>query len=85
MCGPGQLYGYRVHGPWEPERGLRFNPAKVLLDPYAKAIAGEVKWSAEMFSYDIEHPDKDLVRDDRDNAAFVPKSVVVDQTFNWGQ
>ena len=80
---PGQLYGYRVHGPWEPERGRRFNPAKVLLDPYARAIAGEVKWAPEMFSYDTEHPDRDLAPDHRDNAAFVPKAVVVDQTFNW--
>jgi isoamylase len=80
---PGQLYGYRVHGPWEPQNGQRFNPAKVLLDPYAKAMVGEVKWAPEMFSYNIDHPDKDLVRDERDNAEFAPKSVVVDQTFNW--
>ncbi len=80
---PGQLYGFRVHGPWEPERGLRFNPAKVLLDPYARAVAGDVQWAPEMFSYTVGHPDADLVRDDRDNAAFVAKSVVADQTFNW--
>jgi glycogen operon protein len=80
---PGQLYGFRVHGPWEPERGLRFNPAKVLLDPYARAVAGEVQWAPEMFSYVVGHPDADLAPDNRDNAAFVPKSVVADQTFNW--
>ena len=80
---PGQIYGYRVHGPWEPSRGLRFNPAKVLLDPYAKATLGDVKWGPEMFSYTIEHSDKDLVRDERDNACSCPKAVVVDQTFNW--
>jgi isoamylase len=80
---PSQLYGFRVHGPWDPKRGLRFNPAKVLLDPYARAIAGDVEWTPEMFSYTTDHPDSDLVRDDRDNAAFVAKSVVVDQTFNW--
>ncbi len=80
---PGQLYGYRVHGPWDPAKGHRFNPAKVLMDPYGKATMGEVKWGPEMFSYCIEHPDKDLVRDERDNAEFSPKSVVVDQTFNW--
>ncbi|MEI9998089.1 MAG: glycogen debranching protein GlgX [Verrucomicrobiota bacterium] len=82
---PPQLYGYRVHGPWEPENGLRFNPAKVLIDPYARALMGNVKWSPEMFSYPLESPDKDrdLVRDERDNARFVPKSVVVDQTFHW--
>lgn len=80
---PGQLYGYRVYGPWEPQRGLRFNPAKVLMDPYAKAVTGEVQWQPEMFSYTLDHPEADLVRDDRDNATLVSKSVVVDQTFNW--
>ena len=80
---PGQIYGYRVEGPWDPGRGLRFNPAKVLLDPYAKATLGEVKWGPEMFSYQIEHADKDLIIDGRDNALFCPKSVVADQTFNW--
>jgi isoamylase len=80
---PGQLYGYRVHGPWEPERGLRFNPAKVLMDPYAKAVAGEMQWKPEMFAYDINHPDADLAPDHRDNATLVSKSVVTDQTFNW--
>jgi glycogen operon protein len=80
---PGQFYGFRVHGPWEPARGLRFNPAKVLMDPYAKAVSGDVQWKPEMFSYTIDHPDLDLVRDDRDNATLVSKSVVVDQTFNW--
>jgi isoamylase len=80
---PSQLYGYRVHGPWEPEKGMRFNPAKLLLDPYARAIAGEVQWRPEIFGYTLDHPDSDLVRDDRDNAAFVPKAVVADPTFNW--
>jgi glycogen operon protein len=80
---PGQLYGYRIHGPWQPEKGFRFNPAKVLFDPYARAVMGNVSWAPEMFGYPIDHPEKDLVRDDRDNAAFIPKCVVVDQTFNW--
>jgi isoamylase len=80
---PGQLYGYRVHGPYEPARGHRFNPNKVLLDPYAKAIAGKVDWSSEMFGYTIGHPDADLSFDPRDNAARVPKSVVVDGAFSW--
>jgi isoamylase len=80
---PGQLYGYRVHGPWNPGRGQRFNPAKVLMDPYAKAITGDILWKPEMFAYALDHPDTDLVRDDRDNATLVSKSVVVDQTFNW--
>jgi len=80
---PSQLYGYRVHGPWEPAKGLRFNPAKVLLDPYARAVMGNVSWAPEMFAYPLDHPEKDLVRDDRDNAALIPKCVVVDPTFNW--
>jgi isoamylase len=80
---PTQLYGYRVDGPWQPDKGLRFNPAKVLIDPYARSLMGTVKWSSEMFGYPVGNPDGDLVRDERDNAAFVPKSVVVDQTFHW--
>jgi isoamylase len=81
---PGQLYGYRVHGPYEPARGHRFNPNKVLLDPYAKAIAGRVDWSEEMFGYTLGHPETDLSMDTRDNAARVPKSIVVDSMFSWG-
>ncbi len=80
---PGQLYGYRVHGPYEPEHGRRFNPAKLLLDPYAKAIDGTIHWSDELFGYTIGHPDADLSRDDRDSAPFLPKCVVVDPTFDW--
>jgi glycogen operon protein len=81
---PGLLYGYRVHGPWEPTAGHRFNPAKVLFDPYAKAIAGAVAWSDAMFGYRVGDPAADLARDDRDNAPSVPKSVVVDPAFTWG-
>jgi glycogen operon protein len=81
--GPDQLYGYRIHGPWDPHQGHRYNPAKVLLDPYGKAVSGEVVWGPEMFSYALGKPDGDLIRDERDNAEFTPKSVVVDQTFNW--
>jgi isoamylase len=80
---PGQLYGYRVHGPWEPEKGFRFNPAKLLIDPYAKAMAGEVKWADEMFSYVMGGPHGDLERDDRDNAHCMPKCVVIDDAFTW--
>lgn len=80
---PGQLYGYRVHGPYEPARGHRFNPRKVLLDPYAKAIAGRVDWSEGMFGYTIGHPEEDLSFDARDNAARTPKAVVVDSAFSW--
>jgi glycogen operon protein len=74
---PGQRYGYRVHGPYEPERGHRFNPAKLLIDPYAKAIDGHVRWNELIFGYPLGHPDADLARDDRDSATAVPKSVVV--------
>jgi len=81
---PGQLYGYRVDGPFEPTRGHRFNPNKVLLDPYAKAIAGRVDWSDEMFGYTIGHAEADLSFDARNNAPRVPKSIVVDSTFSWG-
>ena len=62
---PGQFYGYRVHGPYEPQHGHRFNPAKLLLDPYAKAIAGDVQWSDALFGYAIGHPDQDLSRDEQ--------------------
>jgi glycogen operon protein len=80
---PGQLYGYRVHGPWDPERGLRFNPAKVLVDPYAQAIANDVVWSPAMFPYKLGGPQGDLAIDETDNAMGAPKSVVVDNVFNW--
>ena len=65
---PGQLYGYRVHGPCAPEQGHRFNPAKLLIDPYAKAISGKVRWDDTVFGYTVGHPDADLHRDDRDSA-----------------
>ena len=82
---PGQMYGYRVHGPYEPEAGHRFNPSKLLIDPYSKALTGTVKRSEAMFAYPIGDPEADLVRDDRDNAASVPKSVVIEQAFTWGE
>ena len=81
---PGQHSGYRVHGLYDPEAGHRFNPAKVLNDPYAKAIAGTIDWSNELFGYRIGDPKADLSIDDRDNAASIPKCVVVDQAFTWG-
>src|SRR5581483_6503241 len=84
-CRPGQLYGYRVYGPFDPVGGLRFNPAKLLLDPYAKAIAGEVAWSkGSPFGYPLGNPQGDLVRDDTDDAAAMPKCVVIDDGFDWG-
>ena len=81
---PGQLYGYRVHGPYEPEAGHRFNPAKVVVDPYAKAVARAVRWDDAMFGYRIGDPAKDSSRDDRDSAAVAPLAAVVDPAFAWG-
>jgi len=81
---PGQLYGYRVHGPYDPRAGHRFNPAKLLIDPYAKSLTGVVRWADSMFGYRLGDPEGDLSFDDRNNAANVPKGVVVDQAFSWG-
>ncbi len=84
--GPGQRYGFRVHGPYDPESGHRFNPAKLLLDPYAKAIVGDVRWDeANVLPYvpDPENPDADLEVDDEDSAPAMPRCVVVDPSFDW--
>ena len=81
---PGQLYGYRVHGPYAPSEGHRFNPAKLLLDPYAKAIAGSIQWSDALFSYKIGDKQADLSFDHGDSATGLPKCVVVDPAFSWG-
>jgi len=81
---PGQLYNYRVDGPWDPEHGHRFNFNKSLVDPYAKAISGEVDWKAPIFPYDVVSGDP-LKMDMQDDAAGVPKSVVVDDRFDWGE
>jgi glycogen operon protein len=81
---PGQFYGYRVHGPYDPENGHRFNPAKLLLDPYAKAIQGTLQWSDALFGYTIGHPDQDLSRSDKDSATGARKCVVIDPAFSWG-
>jgi glycogen operon protein len=81
---PGQLYGYRVHGPWAPERGHRFNPNKLVLDPYAKAIAGTVEWGDAVFPYKIGDPAADLAFSDTDSAPHLPKCVVIDGAFTWG-
>jgi glycogen operon protein len=80
---PGQLYGYRVFGPYQPELGLRFNSSKLLIDPYAKAIAGGVNWADEMFAYVVGDEHEDLTRDFRDDAWGMPKSVVIDEQFDW--
>jgi len=81
---PGQLYGYRIHGPYDPKQGHRFNPNKVVLDPYAKALGRTVRWGAEMFGYKLGDAQEDLSMDERDNAAFAPLAVVVDSAFTWG-
>ena len=82
---PGQLYGFRVFGPYDPERGMRFNSSKLLIDPYAKAIAGRVNWADEMFGYVVGGPSEDMARDYRDDAWGIPKAVVIDPAFDWGQ
>ncbi len=82
---PGQLYGFRVFGPYDPERGLRFNSSKLLIDPYAKAIAGRVNWADEMFGYVVGAPADDLTRDFRDDAWGMPKAAVIDNAFDWGE
>lgn len=80
---PGQLYGYRVSGPYEPQNGHRFNPNKVLLDPYAKSISGTINWHDSLFGYEINNEQEDLSFSDSDSSAFVPKSVVIDPRFEW--
>ncbi|MCW5699886.1 MAG: glycogen debranching protein GlgX, partial [Rhodospirillales bacterium] len=81
---PGQLYGYRVHGPYQPERGLRFNPSKLLLDPYAKALNGDLRWDDAHFGYRIGAPKADLAISRRNNSRWMPKSRVVENNFDWG-
>ena len=82
---PGQVYGYRVYGPYLPKQGHRFNHHKLLLDPYAKQIVGELTWDHALFGYTIGHKDADLSFDKRDSAAFMPKCRVIDPAFTWGQ
>ncbi len=81
---PGTLYGYRVYGPYDPSNGHRFNPKKLLLDPYAKDVYGQLRWSDALFGYRVGHPDKDLSFDRRDSAMGMLKSRVVDTSFSWG-
>jgi isoamylase len=81
---PGQIYGYRVHGPYEPANGHRFNPAKLLLDPYAKAIDDTLTWRDDLFGYTVRHEDADLTRDERDSAPAMLKGIVIDTAFSWG-
>jgi isoamylase len=82
---PGQLYGYRAHGPYQPEHGHRYNPNKLLLDPYARRLAGSLRWSDALFGYRISSPRADLSYDRRDSAPNVPKGVVTGEHFDWGE
>jgi isoamylase len=81
---PGTVYGYRVHGPYEPDAGHRFNPNKLLLDPYAKQLVGDLTWHDALFGYVIGHADKDLSFDERDSAPYAQKARVIDPAFTWG-
>ncbi len=82
--GPGQLYGYRVHGPYDPEQGHRFNPHKLLLDPCARLLSGSITWSDATYGFDPASPETDLSFNGADSASFMPRSVVVDPGFDWG-
>jgi isoamylase len=82
---PGTVYAYRVHGPYEPEAGHRFNPNKLVLDPYAKAHIGQLKWGPELFGYSLGAADEDLSFDERDSAQLMPKCVVADPAFTWAR
>ena len=81
---PGQLYGWRVHGPYRPRDGHRFNPHKLLLDPYARCITGSMRWHDALFGYRIGHADQDLSFDRRDSAPYMPRCKVVETAFSWG-
>ena len=81
---PGNVYGYRVHGPFEPDAGHRFNPNKLLIDPYAKQLVGQLRWGPQLFGYRFDHPDKDKSFDDSDSAPLVQKCRVIDPAFTWG-
>ena len=81
---PGQAYGYRVHGPYKPEDGHRFNPHKLLLDPYARDVVGALRWGDALYGYTIGHRREDLSFDRRDSAALMPKGRVLESAFTWG-
>ena len=81
---PGTVYGYRVHGPFEPDAGHRFNSNKLLIDPYAKQLVGKLRWGPELFGYRLDHSDKDKSFDERDSAALMQKCRVIDPAFTWG-
>jgi len=81
--GPGQRYGFRVHGPFLPEEGYRFNPNKLLIDPYAKAVDGDIQFGEEIFAYRWDDPEEDFGFSDLNSAGLVPKCIVVDESFDW--
>src|SRR5690606_28104425 len=81
---PGTVYGYRVHGPYDPGAGHRFNAHKLLLDPYAHQLVGQVQWNPALFGYELGSPQGDLSFDERDSAPFMPKCRVIDPAFTWG-
>jgi len=81
---PGTVYGYRVHGPFAPDAGHRFNPNKLVIDPYARQLVGQLRWGPELFGYQLDHPDKDKSFDERDSAPFMHKCRVIDPAFTWG-
>ena len=81
---PGQLYGFRIHGPYDPQAGQRFNPYKIVLDPYAKGIGRNLSWNNALFGYPIGDPKGDLSFDERDSAPYAPLATVVDGAFEWG-
>ena len=82
---PGQLYGYRVHGPYDPEKGHRFNPNKIVLDPYARVVGRAPVWDESLFGFRAGNGEDDLTFDDRDSAAHAPLAAVVDGAFTWGE
>lgn len=82
---PGMLYGFRVHGPYVPQEGLRFNPHKLLFDPYARAVGRNLKWDESLFGYRKGDVDGDLSFDDRDSAPFAPLGLIIDSAFTWGK
>ena len=82
-AGPGLVYGYRAYGPYEPEQGHRFNPNKLLLDPYARKLVGQIKWNDALHGYQVKGRREDLSFDKRDSAMAMPKAMVVDDHFDW--
>ncbi|MBV9066946.1 MAG: glycogen debranching protein GlgX, partial [Methylobacteriaceae bacterium] len=82
---PGTVYGYRVHGPYDPQNGHRFNPNKLLIDPYARQLVGDIEWNEALFGYKVGSPDGDLSFDERDSARYMPKCRVIDPAFTWGE